>query len=113
MGCNALIQQGARPLLQPRDVLEALDLTMVQEHRSARSVLPADATEQQLLAVIGQQPLHIDEIRHQISLPVEQVTATLAMMELKGMVRSVGGMRYVAVREVAPGYESDGSDGNG
>ena len=113
VGCNALIQQGARPLLQPRDVLEALDLTLVQEHRSARSVLPADATEQQLLAVIGQQPLHIDEIRQQISLPVEQVTASLAMMELKGMVRSVGGMRYVAVRENAPGYEVEDSDGNG
>jgi len=112
-GCNALIQQGARPLLQPRDVLEALDLTMVQEHRSARTVLPADATEQQLLALVGQQPLHIDEIRAQISLPVEQVTAALAMMELKGMVRSVGGMRYVAVREITPEYEVTESDENG
>jgi DNA processing protein len=105
-GCNALIQQGARPLLQPRDILEALDLTMVQEQRSARTALPADATEQQLLAIVGQQPLHIDDIRAQISLPVEQVTAALAMMELKGMVRSVGGMRYVAVRELAAGYDT-------
>ena len=105
VGCNTLIQQGARPLLQARDVLEALDLTMVQEHHSARTVLPADATEQRLLVVLGQQPLHIDDIRQQISLPVEQVTAALAMMELKGMVRSVGGMRYVAVREASPDNE--------
>jgi DNA processing protein len=75
-------------------------------------VLPADATEQQLLAVVGQQPLHIDEIRSQVSLPVEQVTAALAMMELKGMVRSVGGMRYVAVRELAPDYDVVESDEN-
>ena len=109
-GCNALIQQGARPLLQARDVLEALDLTMVQEQRTARTALPADATEQQLLAIVGQQPLHIDDIRNQVSLPVEQVTAALAMMELKGMVRSVGGMRYVAVRELAAGYDVAGAE---
>ena len=60
---------------------------MVQEQRTARTALPADATEQQLLAIVGQQPLHIDDIRNQVSLPVEQVTAALAMMELKGMVR--------------------------
>lgn len=113
VGCNALIQQGARPLLQARDILEALDLTMVQEHRSARSLLPADATEQQVLAVIGQQPLHIDDIRTQISLPMEQVTAALAMMELKGMVRAVGGMRYVAVREISPDYDIATGSGNG
>jgi DNA processing protein len=113
VGCNALIQQGARPLLQARDILEALDLTMVQEHRSARSVLPADATEQQVLAVVGQQPLDIDEIRAQISLPMEQVTAALAMMELKGMVRAVGGMRYVAVREISPDYDVATGAGNG
>lgn len=113
VGCNALIQQGARPLLQARDILEALDLTMVQEHRSARSLLPADATEQQVLAVIGQQPLHIDDIRTQISLPMEQVTAALAMMELKGMVRAVGGMRYVAVREISPDYDVATGSGNG
>jgi len=113
VGCNALIQQGARPLLQARDVLEGLDLTMVQEHRSARSVLPADATEQQVLAIVGQQPLHIDEIRLQISLPMEQVTAALAMMELKGMVRAVGGMRYVAVREISPDYDIAAGAENG
>jgi DNA processing protein len=113
VGCNALIQQGARPLLQAGDILEALDLTMVQEHRSARSVLPADATEQQVLEVVGQQPLHIDEIRLQINLPMEQVTAALAMMELKGMVRAVGGMRYVAVREISPDYDVAAGAENG
>ena len=31
----------------------------------------------------------------QTGLPIEKVTAALAMMELKGMVRQVGGMHYV------------------
>jgi DNA processing protein len=32
-------------------------------------------------------------------LPIAQVSSTLALMELKGMVRQVGGMNYVVARE--------------
>ena len=110
VGCNRLIQQGARPLLNPKEVLEMLDLTMVYEQRSARRVLPADATESKLIAVVEREPLHVDEIMAQTGLPVEKVTAALALMELKGMVKQVGGMRYVAVREITGVYQADHSD---
>jgi DNA processing protein len=46
----------------------------------------------------------VDEIRNQSELPIEKVSAALALMELKGMVRQVGGMNYVAVREVQSDY---------
>ena len=46
----------------------------------------------------------MDEIRSQANLPIEKISAALAMMELKGMVRQVGGMNYVAVREEQSGY---------
>ena len=49
------------------------------------------------------EPLHMDEIRNQTGLPIERVSATLVMMELKGMVRQVGGQNYVAVREEQAG----------
>jgi DNA processing protein len=110
VGCNRLIQQGARPLLNPGEVLEMLDLTMVYEHRSARRVLPSDATESQLLAVIEREPVHVDEIMAQTHLPVEKITAALALMELKGMVKQVGGMRYIAVREHTSEYQIDNPD---
>jgi DNA processing protein len=48
--------------------------------------------------------LHIDEIRSRTDLPIEKVTATLALMELKGMVRQVGGMQYIVLREVKEAY---------
>jgi DNA processing protein len=104
-GANRLIQDGARPLLEPKDILEALELTMVAEHRSARVVLPSDALEARLYQVLGQEPLHIDEIRSRTDLPIEKVTATLVLMELKGMVRQVGGMNYVAIRETRAEYQ--------
>jgi DNA processing protein len=106
-GTNRLIRDGAHPLLNPEQVLEALELTMIAEHRTARVALPADAVEAQLFEALGREPLHIDEIRSRTEIPIEKVTATLALMELKGMVRQVGGMQYVALREVKETYQDD------
>lgn len=104
-GTNRLIQNGALPLLTPADLMQALDLTRIGEQKSARKVLPSDETEARVLNVLGSEPVHVDEIRHQANLPIEKVSATLALMELKGMVRQVGGMNYVAVREDQTRYE--------
>jgi DNA processing protein len=103
-GTNKLIANGARPMLSPQHVLEALDLTRNVERREIRRVAPSDPTEAALLNLLSQQPLHVDDIRNQSGLPIEQVSATLTMMELKGMVRQVGGMNYVAVREEQADY---------
>jgi len=107
-GTNKLIQNGALPLLSPDDVLQALHLGRAGEQRAARRVLPADEIESQVMNALGSEPLHVDEIRSHTGLPVEKVSAALVMMELKGMVRQVGGMQYVAVREVQSGYSAQG-----
>jgi DNA processing protein len=106
-GTNRLIRDGAQPLLHPEQILEELELTMVAEQRTARVVLPADAVEAQLFEALGREPLHIDEIRSRTDLPIEKVTATLAVMELKGMVSQVGGMQYIALREVKEAYRDN------
>jgi len=103
-GTNKLIQQGAHPLLSASDILQALNLMQIGQQKTARKVLPSDNVEAKLMEVIGEEPLHVDEIRNQTDLPVEKVSATLVMMELKGMVRQVGNMHYVAIREVQSGY---------
>jgi DNA processing protein len=105
VGTNRLIQQGAHPILDPQDILEVLNLTMVAEHRAARVALPADPVERQLFSLLGAEPLHVDELRHRTDLPIEMVTAALTMLELKGMVRQVGGMQYIALREQASAEE--------
>ena len=103
-GTNKLIQQGAHPLLNASDIMQVLNLTRVAQHKAARKILPDDEVEAKLLDVMGDQPLHIDEIRNQTNLPVEKVSAKLVMMELKGMVRQVGNMQYVVLREVQSDY---------
>jgi DNA processing protein len=107
-GTNKLIQNGALPLLSVNDLMQALNLTRMGEHKAARKIIPADETEARLMTVLSEEPLHVDEIRNQTELPIEKVSATLALMELKGMVRQVGGMNYVAVHEVQSDYSTSG-----
>jgi DNA processing protein len=70
-------------------------------------VLPADETEAQLMALVSEEPRHVDDICRLSQLPVHEVSSTLAMMELKGMVRQVGGMQYVVAHESGVTYRID------
>lgn len=106
-GTNRLIREGAHPLLAPEDILEGLNLTQLGAQSTARAVLPSDPSEALLYQTLGAEPLHIDELRNQTGMPIEKVSATLTLMELKGMVRQVGGMNYVRVREESDEYHSD------
>ncbi len=104
-GTNKLIQDGAHLLAQPADILEVLELTQVAQHQSAQRILPGNELESRLYAMMELEPVHIDEISNQAHLPPDQVSSALTMMELKGLVRQIGGMKYVAVREIQSGYD--------
>ncbi len=105
-GTNMLIQNGARPMLKPEDVLEALNLEQVNTRRMARKLLPADATEAKILQVIAASTMALDEISFLTGIPVEMVSATLAMMELKGLVRNSGTMTFSAIHEAIEDYQA-------
>jgi len=92
-------------MLSAHDLLDVLNLRRVTEQREVRKILPGNDIEAKLLSVLTHDPLHMDDIRNQTGLPIERVSATLVMMELKGLVRQVGGMNYVAVREEQAEYK--------
>jgi DNA processing protein len=105
-GTNRLISQGAHPMLSAFDLLEILNLTRITEQRQVRKTMPVDEIEASLLRVLTHEPLHVDEIHNQTGLPIERVSATLTMMELKGLVRQMSGMSFIAVRDEAPEYKA-------
>ncbi len=106
-GTNRLIQDGAKLVCDVGDVLEELNLTMVSEQAQARAVIPDNETEATLLAHLSGEPRHVDDLRRAVQLPIAQVSSTLALMELKGMVRQVGGMNYVIARDGGVEYSID------
>lgn len=98
-GTNRLIQQGAKMVCSVTDILEELNLTMVSEQAQVRMVIPENDTEALLLQHLSAEPIHVDDLGRMARLPIAEVTSTLALMELKGLVRQVGGMNYVLARE--------------
>ena len=104
-GTNNLIQAGAKPVMRVEDILEELNLTMVQAFQEVREIVPANELESQLLAQLTDEPRHIDELGQAIGLPIAEISSTLTMMELKGMVHQVGGMNYVIARESRASYQ--------
>ena len=105
-GTNLLIKQGAHPLVEPRDVLDLLNLELVAEQNIVKRVLPASPKEAVVFQAVGEEPQHVDEIRNTVNMPIEEVTSTLALLELKGLVRKTYGMKYIAVRDMVIDYRS-------
>jgi len=69
----------------------------LQIEEAAPKVLPENDEERLLLSLLGQNPTHIDELIRASELATSMVSATLTMMELKGMIQSVGDMHYIVV----------------
>ncbi len=106
-GTNHLIQEGAKMVCEVGDVLQELNLTMVSQQAQARAVIPENKTEALLLEHLSAEPVHVDLLGQSVELPIAEVTSALALMELKGMVRQVGGMSYILARESGVDYIID------
>lgn len=106
-GCNRLIRDGATPALSVSDIVEHLNLTMVEQQAEVRAAVPDTPVESRLLDRLSAEPTHVDELCRAVALPIAQVSSTLALMELKGIVRQVGGMKYIVAREGSLPYRVD------
>ncbi|MBN1367292.1 MAG: DNA-processing protein DprA [Dehalococcoidales bacterium] len=104
VGTNWLIQQGAKLVRRYTDILEELNLITVAHQMEMKEVLPTTDTEAVLIKQLSAEPSHIDEVCRNSGLPISTVSSTLAMMELKGMVRHIGNMNYILAREARAEY---------
>jgi len=98
VGPNNLIKMGAKAVTSAADVLAALDLELAEQYRENSTVIPASPDEEKLLDCIGHEPTHIDEIIQKSKLNTSIINSTLTMMEMKGIVRHLGGMYYARTR---------------
>jgi DNA processing protein len=94
-GTNSLIQQGARLVARSSDILE--DLKLAGNGRQLNLYGPAsphDEIERQVLEGVTDEPVHIDDVIRSSGLPSATVSAALALMELRGLVRQAGPLHY-------------------
>ncbi|MFW5748717.1 MAG: DNA-processing protein DprA [Chloroflexota bacterium] len=100
-GANRLIQDGARLVMDVRDILDELDLAYehVQTRVRTEQVAPSNDIERLLLDHLAADPIHIDELVRLSGLPVADITSALTIMELKGLAQMVGHMQYSRTNE--------------
>ena len=107
-GTNRLIQRGeAKLVTNVNSILEELNLSTISQQVEVQEIVPSNSTESDLLRHITAEPIHIDQLGRATGLPIPQVSSVLALMELKGMVRQVGGMNYILAREGPVRYVID------
>lgn len=104
-GTNRLIQEGAKLVSNCADIMEELNLTMAAQQLEMKELIPATDTEARLLSCLSKEAIHIDEICRQSGFPVSTVSSALAMLELKGQAKQIGGMNYVLAHDIKIGYE--------
>ena len=106
-GTNRLIRDSAAKLvIDYRDVLEELNLSYVGEQIEMAAHFPEDDNEAALLGFVTYDPVHIDEVIRSSGMDISLVSSALAMMELKGIVRQVGGMNYIRIKETPAEYQA-------
>jgi DNA processing protein len=85
VGCNRLIQSGAKPVLGLRDLLEEYGLGV---ETAAPARLPPDlsADERRALAELAGGEQHVDVLAGQLGLAAGETLAVLTNLELRGLV---------------------------
>ena len=90
--------------MDSNDILEELNISSVGAQMELAALIPQDENEAAVLRFVSYDIAHIDEIVRSSGLPITTVSGALSMMELKGLVKQVGGMNYVRIMEPPTQY---------
>ena len=104
-GANKLIKDSAAKLvLDSNDILEEFNISSVGAQMELAALIPQDENEAAVLRFVSYDIAHIDEIVRNSGLPITTVSGALSMMELKGLIKQIGGMNYVRIMEPPAQY---------
>lgn len=96
-GTNNLIRQGASLAGNGPDILESLNLSQIPLKIKVKKIIPATPEEGLIAGLMAREPMHIDHIIRCSGLDTNLIISTLTVMEMKGMIRNVGGMEYIII----------------
>ena len=97
-GTNNLIKRGAKLVGSVHDILEELRFQEVEPTHETMPELLLTDTERAVFTLLSHEPLHVDRIIKLTTLDTSQTISTLTMLEIKGMIRNIGGQNYVIMQ---------------
>ena len=92
-GCNKLISQGAFPYTEPDDILRLLfpeDFVKKRQKSKKRGLIGDNDVETAILSALGDGLRSGEDIMRQTKLPPEVFNQSIAMLEIKGCIYSLG-----------------------
>jgi DNA processing protein len=97
VGTHELIKKGAKLVSRTEDILEELNLETETKKEAPIQRNPDTSEEKIILEILTHNPLHIDNIAKLSKLGTSAAASTLAMMEIKGWIRNIGGQNYILI----------------
>lgn len=94
-GTNALIKRGAKMVCNINDIIEELRLDNVGESTPKNINLELSDNEKIICNALSHESIHIDIITKLTKLETSTISATVAILEIKGIIKNVGGQNYI------------------
>ncbi|MCK4524975.1 MAG: DNA-processing protein DprA [Candidatus Andersenbacteria bacterium] len=95
-GTNNLIKLGAKLVTKAEDISEELNLKSSVKIGRVKEIIPDNEEEALVLENLSpDESIHIDQLAKTIKMNTTAVSSLLTLMEIKGKVKNIGGMRYI------------------
>jgi len=94
-GNHKLIKTGAKIACAVSDILEEINFNSTSVKEEKVDYMPTSKEEEKILHILNHEPSHIDTIRKMTKLETSIIGSTLAILEINGIVKNVGGQNYV------------------
>lgn len=95
VGPNKLIQAGAKLVLTANDIFEELNIEITP---ARQQTIEFETKEESLIfSALSNESTHIDKIVNFTKLDTAIVSASLTIMEIKGIIKNIGGMNYIKI----------------
>jgi DNA processing protein len=93
-GGNLLLQNDAKLILKPEDILEVLNLNLAVKQTTEQTVMNFSPDEEKILNIMSTEPKNIDFIIRESGLPGPQVSAIMVFLEMRGIIKNAGNMNF-------------------
>lgn len=97
-GNHELIKtSGAKLVTSVKDILEELDLSLKENSFAKNMDIALTKEEETIFQLLSHESIHIDRISKLSKLKTSSVSSILAILEIKGLIKNIGGQNYIRI----------------